>query len=176
MLSRRGVLVCPVLAASALRGESAPSSFRIEVLKAERQLALFTNGKLSHTFRIGLGFAPVGHKQRQGDGRTPEGTFRMVLRNKQSRYYRSVMLNYPLPADARSASVGGLIDGPTRDAILRSHRRGAVPPQHTPLGGEIFIHGGGSHNDWTFGCIALANPDMDVIFALPLGVRVDVFP
>lgn len=175
MILRRSVL-CGLLGLFGGRQISAatPSRYRIEVRKGERQLALFTDGRLSHTFRIGLGFAPQGHKTQEGDGRTPEGSYRTVLKNPRSSFYRSVMLNYPLPADAHRGFADGRINAATRDAILAAHRRGAAPPQRTRLGGEIFLHGGGNQGDWTLGCIALANADMDLVFALPLGVRVDI--
>jgi murein L,D-transpeptidase YafK len=177
MIGRRGVTraLLSLLGGSGILAAS-PARYRIEVRKGERQLALFTDGKLTHTFRIGLGFAPIGHKAQQGDGRTPEGTYRTVLKNPRSSFHRSVMLNYPLPADAHRGFAGGLINAATRDAILAAHRRGTAPPQRTRLGGEIFLHGGGNHGDWTLGCIALANPDMNLLFALPLGVRVDILP
>ncbi len=177
MITRRGILGASAFAsfqASSGASTASPARYRIEIRKRERQLTLFADEKVTHTFRIGLGFTPTGPKLRQGDGRTPEGSFRTILRNPQSSYYRSVMLNYPLGADAHRGFAEGLIGASTRDAILSAHRRGAAPPQRTRLGGEIFIHGGGNHGDWTLGCIALANRDMDVIFALPVGVRVDV--
>lgn len=173
MIPRRGLLLGSLLQAGGLYAAPVPR-YRIEVRKRERQLALFRDGEVTHTFRVGLGFAPEGTKERQGDGRTPEGDFLTVLRNPRSSYYRSVMLNYPLPSDARRAAAEGLISAGTRNAILKAHRSGAIPPQRTALGGEIFIHGGGARHDWTLGCIALDNRDMDVIFALPVGIPIKV--
>lgn len=161
-------------ATSLAAAKESPDHYRIEVRKSVRQLTLYKDEKLTHTFRIGLGFDPNGAKQRQGDGRTPEGDFLTILRNPQSSYYRSVMLNYPLPDDAHRGFKQKLIGAGTRDAILNAHKSGKTPPQGTRLGGEIFIHGGGNQGDWTLGCVALANRDMDVIFALPVGVRVKI--
>lgn len=175
MISRRSLLRNSLFPVTGLYAAPA-SRYFIEIQKRERQLALFLDRRLTHTFPVSLGFAPLGHKQRQGDGRTPEGEYRTVLRNRQSRFYRSVMLNYPLPEDGRRGVAEGIISPKTRDAILTAHRTGAIPVQNTALGGEIFIHGGGGRGDWTLGCIALENRDMDVIFALPVGIRVTITP
>lgn len=153
-----------------------PADYLIEVHKRQRQLALFEKGQLRYTFRIALGFDPQGTKKWQGDGRTPEGEFRTLLKNPKSKFYRSVLINYPLSFDAERAFAASRIDKAARDQILRAHERGGIPSQATALGGDIYIHGGGSSQDWTAGCIALDNRDMDLIFALPVGVRVRIHP
>ena len=141
----------------------------IYVDKSERSLGYYVGGKLAQTasgpacFPISLGFDPVGTKVQRGDGKTPEGTYHITHRNPASRFHLSLGLSYPGPADARAGYAAGRIDAATRDRILATTT--GVPPQDTALGGEIFIHGGGTGSDWTLGCIALADEHIDWLFA-----------
>lgn len=141
----------------------------ISVDKSDRTLGYYVDGKLAQTptgpacFPISLGFDPVGTKVVRGDGKTPEGTYRVTHRNPASRFHLSLGLSYPGPADARAGYAAGRIDAATRDRILATTT--GVPPQDTALGGEIFIHGGGTGSDWTLGCIALADEHIDWLFA-----------
>ncbi|KGQ17929.1 ErfK/YbiS/YcfS/YnhG family protein [Lysobacter dokdonensis DS-58] len=122
---------------------------KILVDKSERRLWVFVDGKTVATYRIGLGLAPVGHKQREGDKKTPEGLYVLDYKNAGSAFYRSIHISYP-NADDRA----------------RAKRQG-VPP-----GGAIMIHGQANDpriraavaiypsRDWTDGCISLSNADM----------------
>jgi murein L,D-transpeptidase YafK len=150
---------------------------RIVVLKGERLLKLYADGKVVKTYRVGLGPHPTGSKLRQGDGRTPEGTFYVCVKNEHSQYYRSLGLSYPTPADAARGLRDGLITQAQHDTILAAHKKHATPPWNTPLGGEIFIHGNGSSSDWTLGCIALEDADMKELFAtVAKGTAVEIRP
>jgi murein L,D-transpeptidase YafK len=150
---------------------------RIEVHKARRELLLFSGETLVGTFPVGLGFQPSGSKTRQGDGATPEGEYFVCVKNPQSRYFLSLGLNYPNASDAAAALAAGLITTPEQQRIARAEQRGTCPPWGTPLGGEIFIHGRGAAADWTLGCVALNDPDMERLFhAVKIGTRVEIKP
>lgn len=150
------------------------ASYRIVVKKSERKLYLYNeNQKLLKTYKIALGFAPVGTKQKQGDGATPEGEYYLTHKNPKSNYYLSLGVSYPNVKDAASGLQRGLISQTQHDAIVTAIQSQAKPPQNTKLGGDIFIHGGGNANDWTLGCIALENQDIKELFDL-LAVKTSV--
>lgn len=135
----------------------------IIVDKLDRQLFLYKNGNLSMNFPIELGSNWVGDKQQQGDKATPEGMYKIVdkKQNGHTKYYKACLLNYPNEEDERRFSHN------QNDGLIK---------QGASIGNLIEIHGnGGKGIDWTDGCIALRNPDMDVIFRLcPAGTRVTI--
>ena len=137
---------------------------KIVVSKSERRLMLYSGGKLVRTYRVGLGFNPVADKVREGDGATPEGEFYVFTKNDKSSYYLSLGLSYPNAEDARRGLRDRLITREQHDQIVGAIERGEMPPQNTPLGGEIYIHGRGSGKDWTWGCVALDDDDMKELF------------
>lgn len=154
----------------------------IVVDKTARRLMLFTNGvrrtTLGHRdacFRVALAASYVpGDKERQGDLRTPEGWYRTSDR-PWSQFYGALTLDYPAPRDAERGLAAGTLTQSQHDAILAARPRGRLPPMSTPMGGLILIHGGGSASDWTLGCIALDNDDLDALrAALPTDLRTDV--
>jgi murein L,D-transpeptidase YafK len=148
----------------------------IRVEKKARRLTLLSRGKKVLELRVGLGFAPAGHKEREGDGRTPEGDYYLCTRNEKSRFHLFLGISYPGPLDAEAGLRAGRIDAATA-AKVRAVRPPACPPWKTPLGGEVGIHGRGASRDWTAGCVALENADMDVIWvACPLGTPVRIEP
>jgi len=128
------------------------------VHKGRREMLLLRGASLLRSYRIALGSAPVGHKQREGDGRTPEGGYTIDRRNPRSQYHLSLHISYPNPADrARAAELG-------------------VDP-----GGDIMIHGLKDgirpEGDWTHGCIAVTDREMDEIWALvPDGTPIRIEP
>jgi murein L,D-transpeptidase YafK len=135
---------------------------RIVIEKAARRLQLFQDGRPVRTYTVALGFTPAGDKVRQGDGKTPEGEFTIDRRNAESAFHLSIGLDYPQPEDRARAEKGG----------------------YSP-GGDIFIHGqpnalpGGFKlkGDWTAGCIALTNDEMNEIWAVtPVGTKVEIRP
>lgn len=137
---------------------------RIVVEKAKRALTLWDGDTVRLHCRIALGREPLGHKAREGDGRTPEGKYRICLIKAQGRYGRSLGLSYPSVVDARRAFAAGVISGEAFQCILAAHAQALRPPWGTPLGGEIYLHEGGAASDWTAGCIALEPEDMDALF------------
>jgi murein L,D-transpeptidase YafK len=139
-----------------------PPIDRIVVDKSAREMALFSGGKLVHTMTgVGLGDAPVGHKQFEGDEKTPEGTYQIDLRNPQSSYHLSLRISYPDAAAQQAAAAQG----------------------RSP-GGEIYIHGqpnwlrfGRLPGDWTDGCIAVSNREIEALWqAVAIGTQVEVRP
>ena len=150
---------------------------RILIEKAARRLTLFSEGAPARVFPIALGRAPIGPKRREGDKKTPEGRYVVCTKNENSKYRLSLGLSYPSAEDARRAFSEGLIDAATRDAIVQAQRDGRRSPWDTPLGGFIMIHGGGASPDWTAGCVALNDGDIDILFPLcPLGTEVEIVP
>jgi len=150
---------------------------KIVVLKSLRTLQLFSQGRLVRIYKIGLGSSPVGAKRRQGDRRTPEGSYRICLKNPHSQYYLSLQVSYPNRADADRGLADGLLSREQHERIAAAERRGMPPPSNTPLGGDIFIHGRGSSSDWTWGCMALDDAEMKEIFSLvPVGAPVEIRP
>jgi hypothetical protein len=129
-------------------------------------------------YSVALGFDAINDKEKRGDYRTPEGRFIICDFNPQSRFHRSLRLSYPNDEDARRGLRNGLIDRKTHDAIIRAIRRKRTPPQDTPLGGDIMLHGGGgARENWTWGCIALDNKHIKELFdVLPRGTAVEIRP
>jgi murein L,D-transpeptidase YafK len=145
----------------ALRTEPAD---RVLIEKKARRLTLFTNGEVIKTYKIALGGNPVGPKERQGDNKTPEGIYTIDSRNGNSGYHLALHISYPNADDKR-----------------RARERGVAP------GGDIMIHGikngfaglGLSHaeKDWTEGCIAVTNQEMEEIYRfVPNGTIVEIRP
>ena len=140
-----------------------PPADRVVVHKAERKLVLVYHGKVERSYHVELGLNPVGQKERLGDSRTPEGTYRLE-HNPRSDYFRSIRVSYPDRADLQRA---------------RAH--------HWDAGGSIMIHGQPNvlkheaayyqTHDWTDGCIALSNADMAEVWRLTRdGVPIDILP
>jgi murein L,D-transpeptidase YafK len=153
------------------------SDLTIVVLKAERRLEVFRVNTKIHSFRIGLGNTPIGDKERSGDGKTPEGTFYVCVKNPKSRFYLSLGISYPDSADAARGLRERLITKAEHDRIVAAQKNRKTPPWDTALGGEIFIHGNGASSDWTLGCIALENTEMKILFdAIELGTSVVIKP
>ena len=134
------------------------------VRKADRLLEVRSDGEVLRSYRIGLGFAPAGDKEQQGDGKTPEGRFRVARRVPKSSYYKAFLIDYPDPDDAARGLEAGLISESTAQSIRAAHAAGREPPQHSALGGLIEIHGMGSSSDWTLGCVALDNDAIDALW------------
>jgi murein L,D-transpeptidase YafK len=132
----------PPLPASAAADE-------VLVLKSQRKLYLMQGGKILKRYKVSLGGHPVGPKTREGDRKTPEGKYILDWHNTESQFYKSIHLSYPNEND-----------------LARAEKLG-VPP-----GGDLFIHGqpndftgpGKQAGDWTDGCIAVSNEEMDEIW------------
>jgi murein L,D-transpeptidase YafK len=146
---------------------------RIVVIKSKRRLMLYSGDKLLRTYRVGLGFSPVKDKVKEGDGATPEGEFYIFTKNPESAYYLSLGISYPNAEDAQRGLRTHLINKEQYLQIVEAIENHAMPPQDTPLGGQIYIHGKGSRKDWTWGCVALDNKEMKELFdAVQVGTKV----
>ncbi len=149
----------------------------IVVFKRERILELYSGDSLVGRYPIDLGRDPSGDKQKEGDGRTPEGTYYVCTRNEQSRYYLSLGVSYPNEEDAKKALENGIIEEETYERIKAAEDNLSKPPWDTPMGGEIMIHGMGTGEDWTAGCIAVKNDVMDILWrSCPLGTPIIIHP
>jgi murein L,D-transpeptidase YafK len=141
-----------------------PKADRIVVYKAERRLELHRGSTILRTYHIALGRHPVGTKLERGDGKTPEGTYFVDRRNMASEYHLSMHLSYPGPADLKRAAA-----------------KNVDPGSNILIHGEpnILNHEGKARllKDWTAGCIALSNADVDEIWRLSdNGIPVDIYP
>lgn len=151
-----------------------PPHPRAVIRKAERVLALYSGESLVKEYDVGLG-KPDGDKQREGDRKTPEGTFYVCTRLERSRFHRFLGISYPAPEDAERGLRAGIISTAEHAAILQAHQRRRRPPWDTPLGGAVGIHGGGGGYDWTLGCIAVDNGAVEELFGvLRLGTPVEI--
>jgi L,D-peptidoglycan transpeptidase YkuD (ErfK/YbiS/YcfS/YnhG family) len=137
---------------------------KVVIEKKNRRLTLLSKGEVIKTYKIALGGNPVGPKERRGDKKTPEGTYSIESRNRDSEYHLSLRISYPNAKDKKRAEDLG------------------VSP-----GGDIMIHGiknglswiGGFHTefDWTEGCIAVTNKEIEEIARLvPDGTTVEIRP
>ena len=141
-------------------------SMRIIIEKSLRRLRMTDGEKEVFACPAALGRVPEGAKRAEGDGRTPEGSYFICLVKEAGKYGKSLGISYPGPEDASEALACGRIDEETYKNILAAHRERRRPPWGSPMGGEIYIHEGGAHSDWTQGCIALEKQDMERVFAL----------
>lgn len=142
----------------------------IEVRKAERALVAQCSDGEPIRFRAALGREPRGPKERRGDMKTPEGTYRLAGPPRSSRFHIFLPIDYPTEGDAERALRTGLITGAERDEILAARSADRLPPQDTRLGGHLGIHGEGPRwqgdsagLDWTHGCVGLADRDVEFL-------------
>jgi murein L,D-transpeptidase YafK len=150
---------------------------RIVIKKAERRLEVFDGDKFIKAYKMVLGFKPAGDKEIEGDGKTPEGKFYVFTKNTESKFHLSLGLSYPGLEDAKRGLDAKLISQEEYDEIVSALNEKRMPLQKTKLGGEIYIHGGGTESDWTDGCVALANEEITELFeAIPVGTGVEIKP
>lgn len=137
---------------------------RLRIEKHNRRATLYSGDRAIKTYKIVLGQHPGGHKQKEGDSRTPEGTYHICTRLDRSKFYRFLGLNYPNAADAERGVAEELITPAQQGIIKHAEKRRGAPPWTTPLGGAIGLHGGGTQYDWTAGCIAFDNDAIEEIW------------
>lgn len=153
------------------------NNLKVVVWKSERRLELYSDGEIVRTYPVGLGFSPEGDKERQGDGKTPEGEFYVCVKNPNSRFYLSLGISYPNIEDADRGLNDGLINEDEHQSISYAIQHKRKPPWNTALGGEICIHGHGSGSDWTLGCVALDNEHIRELYdSIPVGTPVVINP
>jgi murein L,D-transpeptidase YafK len=172
------IIILVMLLISSICSAASPTAIdhpRIVITKKSRQLVLFDGNTRIKTYRIGLGLNPGPPKMVQGDRATPEGEYEVCEKNPASRFHMALVLNYPNSADAERGLKSGLISKKEYHAIQDAIREKRAPDFHTKLGGEVEIHGMGSRRDWTWGCIALENSDIEELYRIiPKGTRVSI--
>ncbi len=140
--------------------DALPLADRILVKKSARRLYLMRGNTPVRTYKIALGYQPTGHKRYQGDGRTPEGHYFVVERSDRSKYRKALRISYPSTTDRLRARVQGNDPG------------GLIMIHGTPTEGREKRSG-----DWTFGCIAVTNMEIDEIWSLTTqGTPVEILP
>lgn len=146
---------------------------RIVIEKGARRLSVLDErGNAVFACPIALGSHPIGPKEREGDGKTPEGAYFVCLK-KIGKYGPSLGVSYPNEADARRMGAPDELTACIRERAERKER----PPWGTALGGEIYIHGGGTDSDWTAGCVALSDEDAQTVYDLAtLGTEILLLP
>ena len=141
----------------------------VHVYKAKRQVQVLQKGTVIKTYAMRLGFAPIGHKTTEGDGKTPEGSYTLDWRNPNSQFYKSLHISYPNAIDTAQAQARGV-----------------------SAGGDVMIHGSSNlpqgkpqqalydylpREDWTHGCVAVSNQDMDELWAnVKNGTKIGIYP
>lgn len=149
----------------------------IKVYKSKRALELYSGQKLLGRYKIALGSCPVGHKQKEGDCKTPEGHYYICTRNEKSKFTRFLGISYPSENDAKRGLEQNIITEAEYKKIAQEISLKRRPPWDTALGGAVGIHGGGNATDWTLGCIALSDEDIMILWQLvPLKTDVEILP
>lgn len=143
--------------------DAMPKNTSIKVYKSKRTLELYGDNKIIGRFKIGLGRSPEGNKEKEGDSKTPEGKYYICTLNNQTKYYFFMGLSYPNEGDAKRGLESGLINENNYNSIVTAINNKQQPPWNTALGGAIGIHGGGTTYDWTYGCIAMENTDIEIL-------------
>jgi len=149
------------------------SNIWIHVSKRRKLLVLYRGMEVISTFNADFGYNGVSDKLVRGSDarpdhwRTPEGVFYVVKKNPYSQFYRAFLLNYPNEEDAKRGLHEGLISRSEYNAIILAEKRGLPPPMQTSLGGLIEIHGNGTgaSSNWTEGCVAVRDADMDFMWS-----------
>jgi murein L,D-transpeptidase YafK len=148
-MKKLATVIFTIIIAVLLVSCAASKADRVVVNKSQSKLYVMKKGKQVKAYNVAFGPNPVGHKQHEGDGRTPEGRYELDFKNINSKFYKSIRVSYPNAYD-----------------IARAEAMGLNP------GGDIMIHGQtNGHNgvkkyNWTEGCIALSNKEMDEVWGL----------
>lgn len=134
----------------------------VYVDKSAAKLYLSKDGRIIKEYKVAFGANPKGHKQREGDNRTPEGLYLLDFKKDNSEYHKAIHISYP-----------------NREDVFRAKRQGLNP------GGDIMIHGQMKGYEqyahimqdfnWTNGCIALSNQDLEEVWAaieVPVPIRI----
>jgi murein L,D-transpeptidase YafK len=137
---------------------------RLVVYKQQRKLVLLSQGKELRSYKIALGGQPIGPKTRHGDHRTPEGAYILDSQNPNSHFYKAFHISYPNPKDLAAAKKSGA--SPGGDIMLHG-----LPKEYAWVGKAHVLH------DWTDGCIAVTNEEMDELWKLVrVGTPIEIKP
>lgn len=136
----------------------------ILVEKQQRRLTLLRNGTPIKTYAVSLGTDPLGHKLQQGDGRTPEGVYKIDFKNQRSKFHLSLRISYPETADREQARLRGV--SPGGDIMIHGLPNGMGWLSHEHLA-----------RDWTDGCIAVTNEEIEEIWSMVgVGTTIEIRP
>jgi murein L,D-transpeptidase YafK len=152
------------VSAGQMKTKALPKADQVIVDKSDRTVHLLNDGRTLRVYNIAIGSNTLGHKQRRGDMRTPEGRYILDFRNPQSGFYKSIHISYPNKADIAAAK-----------------------EKNVDPGGDIYIHGlpasaiedpwNYETDDWTDGCIAVSNEAIDEIWKMvPNGTPIEIYP
>ncbi len=137
---------------------------RVIVDKSHSKLFLLKDGKVINEFHVAFGANPKGHKQREGDERTPEGHYILDFKNSKSAFYKSIHISYPNEQDKKRARAAGVDPG----GLIMIHGQKNAFGSLAPIVQNF---------NWTDGCIAVTNPEMDVIWnAVDVGTPIEIRP
>lgn len=147
-----------LVSCSKFKAYNGPAVTKIEVHKAARKMYLLSGKTVVKSYKMNLGGNPIGPKQFEGDGKTPEGAYFITHKNPNSTYHLSLGISYPDASDV---------------AFAKAYDK--------PVGGDIFIHGGpnkkGQKGDWTAGCIAVTDQQIEEIYAMVrTGTPIFIYP
>ena len=142
--------------------EQIPGIDLILVEKSKRMMSVYHEGRLLKTYKVALGFAPIGHKEQEGDGKTPEGIYSVSHKLPNSQFYKALQVSYPNKNDQ-----------------INARNKGVSP------GGQIMIHGLGKkfawlgkmhvNSDWTLGCIAVTDDEIKEIYdSTIIGTKIEI--
>jgi murein L,D-transpeptidase YafK len=161
---RLAFVAAALVVSGAVPAVAADSADRVVVHKERRLLQLFQGGQVIREYTVALGGNPTGHKRQEGDQRTPEGLYSLDWRNPGSGYYKSIHVSYPAPADVSAAAANGVDPG----GMIMIHG------QPNYFGWLAFLT---QHFDWTNGCIAVTNAEMEEIWAMvPNNTPIEIKP
>jgi murein L,D-transpeptidase YafK len=182
---RSGLRFAASIALVVLGAASASAEpLHVVVWKERHRLEVIRDGGVVRTYRVSLGVSPIGPKEHRGDGKTPVGRYWVYQKRPSDRFRWFLALSYPSSDDADRAFDAKLIDADTWADIWLAAKQHEVPPWNTPLGGFVGIHGTGATgrkeklrlvSDWTDGCVAVSDHDIDELYAMiPVGTVVDI--
>ncbi len=137
---------------------------KILVEKSKRELHVFSNGELIKTYHISLGFSPLGHKEQEGDGKTPEGIYHIDGKNPNSAFHKNLGISYPNSQDRKHADSLGVSPG----GLIKIH---GIKNGFGVFASIIQMR------DWTAGCIAVTNDEIEELYtAVPMGTPIEIIP
>lgn len=159
----RRIFVLFLLALPALVSAASTADL-VRVLKSERKLLVLSRGNVLYEFRVVLGSNPAGHKTQEGDGKTPEGAYVLDYKKSDSTFHKAIHISYPNAQDIAAAKARGVTPG--GQIMIHGQKNG--------LGWLSFVS---QRFDWTNGCIALTNKDMDILWSVVKeDTKVEIYP
>ena len=162
---RSSFRLCAFILLVLVRVDAQPlAATKVVVRKSDRTITLLHGQQVLRTFSIVLGREPLGAKEKQGDGKTPEGIYRIDSRNEKSGFHRALHISYPNEHDRKLAAAKKL--NPGGDIMIHGIENGLgwLGPLHRLI-------------DWTDGCIGLTDAEMDEVWKLvPVGTEIEILP